>query len=181
MKYTSREVIEFVQQEEVQFIRLAFCNVYGKQHNVVIMPSELPRAFAYGIAIDASAIDGFGGEVRSDLLLRPDPSTLIQLPWRQEQGKVVRMFCDVFSPRWARLRTGHRSILKTAVAQAAAKGYEFAFGAEMEFYLFKIDELGQATTLPTTGPGIWTLSPDDKGEHIRREICLMLEQMGDTA
>ena len=65
MKYTSREVIEFVQQEEVQFIRLAFCNVYGKQHNVVIMPSELPRAFAYGIAIDASAIDGFGGEVRS--------------------------------------------------------------------------------------------------------------------
>lgn len=103
MKYTSREVIEFVQQEEVQFIRLAFCNVYGKQHNVVIMPSELPRAFAYGIAIDASAIDGFGGEVRSDLLLRPDPSTLIQLPWRQEQGKVVRMFCDVFYPDGARL------------------------------------------------------------------------------
>ena len=120
MKYTSREVIEFVQQEEVQFIRLAFCNVYGKQHNVVIMPSELPRAFAYGIAIDASAIDGFGGEVRSDLLLRPDPSTLIQLPWRQEQGKVVRMFCDVFYPDGRAFERDTRSILKTAVAQAAA-------------------------------------------------------------
>jgi glutamine synthetase len=178
VKYTSREVIEFVQQEEVQFIRLAFCNVYGKQHNVVIMPSELPRAFAYGIAIDASAIDGFGGEVRSDLLLRPDPSTLIQLPWRQEQGKVVRMFCDVFYPDGRAFERDTRSILKTAVAQAAAKGYEFAFGAEMEFYLFKIDELGQATTLPHDRAGYMDIVPDDKGEHIRREICLMLEQMG---
>lgn len=98
MKYTPREVMEFVEQEDVKFIRLAFCNVYGKQHNVAIMPGELPRAFAYGIAIDASAIEGFGGEVRSDLLLRPDSSTLIQLPWRPEQGKVVRMFCDIFYP-----------------------------------------------------------------------------------
>ena len=91
MKYTREEVMEFVQQEDVRFIRLAFCNVYGRQHNVAIMPSELRRAFEYGIAIDASAIEGFGGETRSDLLLRPDPSTLIQLPWRPEQGKVVRM------------------------------------------------------------------------------------------
>ena len=178
MKYTPREVIEFVQQEDVRFIRLAFCNVYGKQHNVVIMPSELPRAFAYGIAIDASAIEGFGGEVRSDLLLRPDPSTLIQLPWRQEQGKVVRMFCDVFYPDGRAFERDTRSILKTAVAQAAAKGYEFAFGAEMEFYLFNIDELGQATTIPHDRAGYMDIAPDDKGEHIRREICLMLEQMG---
>ena len=93
MKYTPEEVIQFVQEENVRFIRLAFCNVYGKQHNVAIMPSELERAFASGIAFDASAVEGFGGEIRSDLLLHPDPSTLIQLPWRPEQGKAVRMFC----------------------------------------------------------------------------------------
>lgn len=103
MKYTPREIMEFVEQEDVKFIRLAFCNVYGKQHNVAIMPGELSRAFTYGIAIDASAIEGFGGEVRSDLLLRPDPSTLIQLPWRPEHGKVVRMFCDIFIPMAAPL------------------------------------------------------------------------------
>lgn len=178
MKYTPREVIEFVEQEEVRFIRLAFCNVYGKQHNVVIMPGELPRAFAYGIAIDASAIEGFGGEVRSDLLLRPDPSTLIQLPWRQEQGKVVRMFCDVFYPDGRPFEGDTRSLLKKAVSQAAAKGYEFAFGAEMEFYLFRIDEYGNATTIPQDQAGYMDIAPDDKGEHIRREICMMLEQMG---
>ena len=76
MKYTPEEVIQFVQEEDIKFIRLAFCNVYGKQHNVAIMPSELKRAFAYGIAFDASAVDGFGGEIRSDLLLHPDPAPL---------------------------------------------------------------------------------------------------------
>ena len=98
MKYTPEEVMQFVQEEDVKFIRLAFCNVYGKQHNVAIMPAELKRAFTYGIAFDASAVEGFGGEIRSDLLLHPDPSTLIQLPWRPEQGKVVRMFCDISYP-----------------------------------------------------------------------------------
>ena len=61
VKYTPEEVMQFVRQEEIKFIRLAFCDVYGKQHNVAIMPSELKRAFEFGIAIDASAVGGFGG------------------------------------------------------------------------------------------------------------------------
>ena len=178
MKYTPREIMEFVEQEDVKFIRLAFCNVYGKQHNVAIMPGELSRAFTYGIAIDASAIEGFGGEVRSDLLLRPDPSTLIQLPWRPEHGKVVRMFCDIFYPDGRPFERDTRSILKKTVSEAAERGIEFAFGAEMEFYLFKLDEYGKATTLPHDQASYMDIAPDDKGEHIRREICLMLEQMG---
>ena len=178
MKYTPEEVMQFVEQEEVKFIRLAFCDVYGKQHNVAIMPSELKRAFVFGIAIDASAIDGFGGEVRSDLLLHPDSSTLIQLPWRPEQGKVVRMFCDISYPDGRVFERDTRSILKKAVADAAEKGYSFAFGAEMEFYLFKVDEHGEPTKIPYDHAGYMDIAPDDKGENIRREICLMLEQMG---
>ena len=170
--------MEFVRQEDVRFIRLAFCNVYGRQHNVAIMPSELRRAFEYGIAIDASSIEGFGGETRSDLLLRPDPSTLVQLPWRPEQGKVVRMFCDIFYPDGRAFERDTRSILKKAVADAAGKGFRFSFGAEMEFYLFEIDEHGRDTTIPHDMAGYMDIAPDDKGEHIRREICLMLEQMG---
>ena len=178
MKYTPEEVMQFVQEEEVKFIRLAFCDVYGKQHNVAIMPSELKRAFAFGIAVDASAIDGFGGEVRSDLLLHPDASTLIQLPWRPEQGKVVRMFCDITYPDGREFERDTRSILKKAVAYAAEQGYSFAFGAEMEFYLFKVDENGEPTKIPYDRAGYMDIAPDDKGENIRREICLMLEQMG---
>lgn len=178
MKYTPEEVMQFVQEEEIKFIRLAFCDVYGKQHNVAIMPGELKRAFEFGIAIDASAIGGFGGEVRSDLLLHPDASTLIQLPWRPEQGKVVRMFCDISYPDGHAFECDTRSILKQAVAVAAEAGYAFTFGAEMEFYLFKVDENGEPTKVPYDHAGYMDIAPDDKGENIRREICLMLEQMG---
>ena len=178
MKYTPEEVMQFVQEEDVKFIRLAFCNVYGKQHNVAIMPAELKRAFTYGIAFDASAVEGFGGEIRSDLLLHPDPSTLIQLPWRPEQGKVVRMFCDISYPDGRPFERDTRSILKRAVATAGAKGFRFAFGAEMEFYLFRLDEYGEPTRIPYDRAGYMDIAPDDRGETIRREICLMLERMG---
>lgn len=178
MKYTPEEVIQFVQEEDIKFIRLAFCNVFGKQHNVAIMPSELKRAFAFGIAIDASAIDGFGGEIRSDLLLHPDPSTLIQLPWRPEQGKVVRMFCDISYPDGRPFERDSRSILKKAVAEGLKKGCSFAFGAEMEFYLFKVDEYGEPTKIPYDHASYMDIAPSDKGENIRRDICLMLELMG---
>ena len=73
MKYSINEVKQFVKEEDVKFIRLAFCDIYGKQKNISIMPGELDRAFNYGIAFDASAVDGFGGDVHSDLMLRPDP------------------------------------------------------------------------------------------------------------
>ena len=95
MKYSKQEVIQYVREEDVKFIRLAFCNVFGRQKNISIMPDELERAFSYGIAIDASAIAGFGDEAHSDLLLHPEPDTLSVLPWRPEHGQVVRMFCHI--------------------------------------------------------------------------------------
>ena len=178
MRVTAAEVLQYVKEEDVKFIRLAFCDIFGRQKNIAIMASELERAFRSGIAIDASAIHGFGGEVRSDLFLHPDPSTLVQLPWRPESGKVVRMFCDITHPDGSRLAADARGILKDAVAAARAEGISFAFGAEMEFYLFKTDANGEPTTHPYDSAGYMDIAPDDKGENVRREICLMLEEMG---
>ena len=59
MKYSAQEVLQYVQEEDVKFIRLAFCDVFGRQKNISIMPQELDRAFAYGIAFDASSVAGF--------------------------------------------------------------------------------------------------------------------------
>lgn len=178
MKYTEQEIMQFVQEEDVKFVRLAFCDVMGKQKNISIMPSELERAFTYGIAIDASAIRGFGGEVHSDLFLHPDPDTLAVLPWRPEHGKVVRLFCTITYPDGRTFENDSRSILKAAVAEAEAAGYSFFFGSEMEFYLFKTDENGEPTKIPYDDAGYMDIAPDDKGENVRREICLTLEQMG---
>lgn len=178
MKFSTQEVMQYVQEEDVKFIRLAFCDVYGEQKNIAIMPSELERAFRHGIAIDASAIAGFGGEIRSDLFLHPDPSTLVRLPWRPESGKVVRMFCDITHPDGRVLETDTRGILKKAITAADAAGLSFDFGSEMEFYLFKTNEDGEPTNIPYDKASYMSIAPEDKGENVRREICLTLEAMG---
>lgn len=178
MKYTKEEVIQFVNEEDVKFIRLVFCDIFGKQKNKSIMPSELERAFSHGIAIDASAIKGFGGEVHSDLFLHPDPDTLAILPWRSENGKVVRMFCTITCSDGSPFANDTRSILIKAVEDAKNAGFSFYFGSEMEFYLFRVDENGEPTKIPYDRAGYMDMAPDDKGENVRREICLSLEQMG---
>ena len=178
MDYSAQEVLQYVAEDDVKFIRLAFCDVFGRQKNVAVMPSELERAFDCGIAFDASAIAGFGGEVRSDLFLRPDPSTLSGLPWRPENGKVVRFFCDIYRPDGSVFEADTRGILKRAVKEASDKGLCFNFGPEMEFYLFKSDESGLPSYIPYDNAGYMDIAPGDKGENIRREICLTLEKMG---
>ena len=178
MKYSQSEVMQYVAEEDVKFIRLAFCDIYGKQKNISIPSGELERAFTYGIAIDASAIAGFGGEVHSDLLLHPDPSTLSLLPWRPEHGKVVRMFCSVSYPDGRVVEADTRTLLSEVLAEAEKEGVRFAFGSEMEFYLFRLDEAGEATKIPYDNAGYMDIAPEDKGENVRREICLTLEQMG---
>lgn len=178
MKYSKEEVMQYVREEDVKFIRLAFCDVFGKQKNISIMPQELPRAFEYGIAFDASAIAGFGGETHSDLLLHPIAETLMLLPWRPEHGKVVRMFSRISYPDGTPFECDTRSLLERAMADAQKTGYSFAFGAEQEFYLFKLNENGIPTQDPHDMAGYMDIAPDDRGENIRREICLTLEQMG---
>lgn len=178
MKYSAQEVIQYVNEEDVKFIRLAFCDVYGRQKNISIMPSELKRAFEYGITFDASSVGGFGDEMYSDLFLRPDPETLAILPWRPEHGRVIRMFCTILKPNGEVFECDTRSVLKKAVADAKKSGVEFSFGSELEFYLFKLDENGNPTKDPYDKAGYMDMAPEDKGENIRREICLNLEQMG---
>lgn len=178
MKYTQQEVLQFVAEEDVKFIRLAFCDVFGRQKNISIMSHELNRAFEYGIAIDAWSIAGFDIHLHSDLFLFPDPSTLSVLPWRPEHGRVVRMFCDIRWPNGSVFQCDTRQLLKSAVSAAEAEGIYFQFGSEMEFYLFNRDESGNPTATPYDQAGYMDFAPDDKGENIRREICLTLEQMG---
>lgn len=178
MKYTPQEVIQFIQEEDVKFIRLAFCDCFGRPKNISIMPHELERAFKYGIAIDASAIAGFGDEVNSDLFLHPDASTIALLPWRPEHGSVVRMFCSITHPDGTPFAHDTRGILKQAVSDAAKAGYAFSFGSELEFYLFRLDENGEVTDVPYDQATYMDVAPEDRCENVRREICLTLERMG---
>ena len=178
MKYTPQEIMQYIQEEDVKFIRLAFCDVWGHPKNISIMPHEVERAFEYGIAIDASAIAGFGDEVHSDLFLHPDPATLAVLPWRPESGRVVRMYCTITDQDGKVFAHDTRSILRQAVSDAAKAGYSFAIGSELEFYLFRLDDSGEPVKIPYDYATYMDVAPEDKGEDIRREISLSLERMG---
>lgn len=178
MTTTIAEVLQFVKENDVKFIRLAFCDLLGNQKNISIMPDELPGAFENGISFDAHAIKGFTDITKSDLFLFPDPATLSILPWRSQQGRVVRFYCQIKNPDGSIFWGDTREILKSVLARVDQKGYVCRVGAECEFYLFKTDENGEPTTIPFDNGGYLDVAPFDKGENIRREICLCLEEMG---
>lgn len=178
MKYTESEVLEFVEENDVKFIRLAFCDVFGTQKNVSIMPSELGRAFSEGISFDASSILGFNNIEESDLFLVPDPSTMSLLPWRPAQGRVIRLFCTIKNPDGGEFEGDSRNILQRTVVKAKDMGYQCRVGTEGEFYLFEQDEKGFPTKTPMDFAGYFDIAPLDRGETVRREICLILEDMG---
>ena len=178
MGYSKEEVMEFVEQEDVRFMRLAFTDAYGNLKNIAIPPDELMRAFNYGISFDASAIAGFSSVVKSDLFLVPIPSTFTELPWRSLHGKVVRMFCEIHYPDGTLFDKDSRAILRKAVRAAADKGIMVSFGTEFEFYLFNTDENGLPTRTPLDTAGYFDVAPYDKGENVRRDIVLTLKDMG---
>lgn len=178
MNFNYNDVLEYIEQEDVKFIRLAFCDIHGNLKNISILPDEVKRAFTSGISFDASAIKGFETAEKSDLFLFPVPSTLTVLPWRPSQGKVVRMFCNIKYPDGTPFNTDCRYILENAVNYAKDNGFSIYFGTEFEFYLFKTDENGNPTKIPFDNAGYFDVAPEDKGENVRREICLTLLEMG---
>jgi len=178
MGMTADDVLEFIKENDVKFIRLAFCDLSGRQRNISIMPDELPGAFEHGIPFDAHAIKGFTDITKSDLFLVPDPGTLSVLPWRPQQGRVVRFYCDIKNPDGSTFWGDTRQVLKSVLKNAENRGYSCTVGAECEFYLFKTDENGEPTLVPFDNGEYLDVSPLDKGENVRREICLCLEEMG---
>ena len=108
------DVLSFVKEENIKFIKLAFIDAFGVPKNLAVIPEELERAFREGISFDASAVDGYDDGVKSDMFLNPDPDTLTIVPWRPMEGRVARMFCDVTNPDGTLYPKDTRYILKQA-------------------------------------------------------------------
>lgn len=179
--YTKEEVLEFVKEEDVKFIRLMFFTLWGEQKNLSIMAGELSEAFNHGFSIDGSAITGFEESAHSDLYLYPDPSTLMVIPWRPTTGKVVRMFCNIKKSDGSSYNKDVRYLLTQAIDTANKEaGLNLVFGSELEFYLFCQNDKGEATNIPFDSASYMDTAPLDKGENIRRNICFTMEQMGLT-
>ena len=167
-----------VEEEDVEFIRLQFTDMFGAFKNIAITASQLGRALDNQCMFDGSAIDGFVRIEESDMYLRPDCSTFEIFPWRPQQGKVARMICDVYRPNGEPFEGDPRYVLKRAIAKAAEMGYTFKVGPECEFFLFNTDENTMPTTQTNEQAGYFDMGPLDFGENARRDMVLALEDMG---
>lgn len=174
MQFSPKEILDFVEENDVKFIRLTFCDMFGNLKNIAIMPNELQRAFTYGIPFDASGIS----QSCSDLLLVPDISTLSVLPWRPKSGRVVRFFCSLKNADGTDYEGDMRSALSNYINSLRLNGYSCEMGTKCEFYLFELDENGNPTKIPHDNGSYLDVAPLDKCENTRREICLSLEEMG---
>lgn len=177
--YSKTEAFEYLKENDVRFVRLSFCDIFGQLKNITIPPDRVEEAFSSGIRFDASQIRGFLNREESDLLLFPDPTTLENLPWRHsEVGSVVRFYCDIKKPDLTPFEGDGRYLLKETLKRAKDEGLGIETGFEMEFYLFKLDDEGFPTFSPMDKAGYLDVAPMDKGENIRRSISVNLENMG---
>jgi glutamine synthetase len=177
-KLTRNDIMQMVRDEDVEFIRMQFTDIFGQMKNVAVTASQLEKALSNQIMIDGSSIEGFTRIHESDQYLYPDLDTFTILPWRPQNSRVARLICDVYNPDGTPFEGDPRHILRRTLARAAALGYTFNVGPECEFFLFETDAEGRPTTRTGDEAGYFDLSPIDHGESTRREICLALEDMG---
>ncbi|MCQ2772808.1 MAG: glutamine synthetase beta-grasp domain-containing protein [Bacilli bacterium] len=172
MKYSKEDVLAYVTEEDVKFIRLAFVDYRGVQKNISIMPNELEDVLDHGFKIPSSSIYGF--ESFKTVTLIPDLDTIAPLPWRPSQGRVIRMFCDVLTCDPNVITP--RMMLKKTIQETGLD--DVSFFQHFEFYAFKLDEEGNNTYIAYDRGSFMDVSPLDKGEKVRRDICLNLSEMG---
>ena len=177
-KYTREDILRLVREEDIQFIRMQFTDIFGQMKNVAITASQIEKALDNQIMMDGSSIEVFVRIEESDQYLWPDLDTFAILPWRPQYGKVARLICDVHNPDGTPFVGDPRGVLKRALARAGELGLTFNAGPELEFFLFQTDEDGRPTTKTSYEAGYFDLGPLDHGESTRREICLCLEEMG---
>ena len=177
-RYTKRDILRMVEEEDVEFIRLQFSDLFGNLKNAAVTASQLERVLEQGYVFDGSCVEGFLHENDMDMFLHPDLDTLAVFPWRPQQGKVARLICDICRPDGSPYAGDPRGILKRAVKEAEEMGYRFDVGPECEFFLFHTDNDGNPTTFSHERAGFCDMSPIDLGENARRDIILTLEEMG---
>lgn len=177
-QYSKEEIMKLVEEEDVEFIRLQFTDIFGTMKNVAVTSSQLEKALNNERMFDGSSIEGFVRIEESDMYLYPDLNTLEIFPWRPQQGKVARFICDVYRPNKTPFEGDPRYILKKVLQEAKEMGYTFQVGPECEFFLFHTDDNGLPTTITHEKAGYFDLAPLDLGENARRDIVLNLEDMG---
>lgn len=172
------DILRMIEEEGVEFIRLQFTDIFGRLKNIAVTPGQMDKVFENRYSFYGAAIFADRYEYDDKLYLYPDLDTFSILPWRPQQGKVAKIVCDVCEKDGTPFRFSSRRILASVAGRAADMGYTMIAYPECEFFLFHTDENGLPTTTSHELAEYLDVGPSDFGENARRDIVLMLEDMG---
>ena len=175
---TKEEIFAIVEEEDVEFIRLQFTDIFGTLKNIAITASQLEDAMENRILFDGSSVKGFAPIEDSDLYLHPDLSTFCIFPWRPQQGKVARFICNIHRTDGSVFEADPRAVLLDAYDKARKLGLNIFIEAECEFFLLNTDDKGEVSLNVKEKASYFDIGPLDMSENIRRDIVLTLEEMG---
>lgn len=175
---TKEEIFAIVEEEDVEFIRLQFTDIFGTLKNIAITSSQLEDAMENRILFDGSSVKGFAPIEDSDLYLHPDLSTFCIFPWRPQQGKVARFICNIHRTDGSIFEADPRAVLLDAYDKARQSGLNIFIEAECEFFLLNTDDKGEVSLNVKEKASYFDIGPLDMSENIRRDIVLTLEEMG---
>lgn len=175
---TKEDIMNLIEEEDVEFIRLQFTDVWGNLKNIAVTPSQMDRVINHKYCFEGNALFDDRYDYPEDLHLVPDLDTFTLLPWRPQQGKVAKITCDVCYADGSLVEYSPRTILKRVIKEAEKEGYTFNLNTECEFFLFHTDENGIPTASSHEKAGYLDVGPIDFGENARRDIVLVLEEMG---
>jgi glutamine synthetase len=201
---TTRTVLQQIKDQNIVFFDLKFLDLFGTLKHLVISADKIDGdAFIKGFSFDGSSIQGFQAINNSDLILRPDPSTVFLDPFFEHP--TLSCFCDIINPGdFSPYSRDPRGIARKAEALLRAKGIadQAMFGPELEFFIFDDVRFDQSTqygyyylnnaaafwSTGREGKNLGNIAPQKKAymasppidqyNNLRSQIALVLESVG---
>jgi len=171
---TPEEIIKVADKENLKYFYFQFTDIRGTVKSVMIPRNRLERVLEEGVLFDGSSILGYATIEESDMRAFPDYSSFEILPWTSDGGKAGRFVCSVMTPEGKPFDGDPRYVLKKQLEKLHKMGMEFFVGPEFEFFLL---ENRDGKYVPHDSAGYFDFGPLDKGELVKKEILLYLNQL----
>jgi glutamine synthetase len=129
------DLAKVAKDKKIKYFLISYVDLFGG-----LRAKLAPAAAIEGMQRDGAGFAGFATwldmtPADSDLFAKPDPSSLIQLPWKPEVGWLA---ADLWMDG-KEVTASPRKILKDQIAAAASKGYRMKSGVECEYFLITPD------------------------------------------
>jgi len=137
------DLSKIAKERKIKYFLISYVDLFG-----VLRAKLAPAEAIAGMQRDGAGFAGFATwldmtPAHPDLFARPDPDSLIQLPWKPEVGWLA-------SDLWMggkEVQDSPRAQLKKQIAKAGAKGWRMKTGVECEYFLITPDGKSVADSL----------------------------------